>query len=93
MIQKKEQEVYFAIQGKHSLDSIFVTKNFFFQVWASKMFFDLHVSCRPGRLSTNQHILKSGLSLLIYHDNSYYKMSTINAEKIWYERYILQHSF
>ena len=28
-MQKKEQEVYFALQGKHSEDNIFVTKFFF----------------------------------------------------------------
>ena len=31
MMQKKEQEVYFALQGKHSEDNIFVTKFFFFR--------------------------------------------------------------
>ena len=48
-MQKKEQEVYFALQCKHSEDNTFVAKKFFFQEWASKRFFDLHVSCRPGR--------------------------------------------
>ena len=38
MIQKKEQEVYFAIQGKHSLDSIFVTKIFFVRYEHQKCF-------------------------------------------------------
>ena len=27
MMLKKEQEVYFALQGKHSYNDIFVTKN------------------------------------------------------------------
>ena len=31
MMQKKEQEVQFAFQGKHGLDNIFVTENFFFK--------------------------------------------------------------
>ena len=35
-MQKKEQEVYFALHCKHSLDNIFVTKKKFFQEWASK---------------------------------------------------------
>ena len=26
-----------------------------------KKFFDPHVSCRPGRVTVNQHIFKSGL--------------------------------
>ena len=35
---------------------------FFFQEWTSKRFFDPHVSYRPGRVTTNQHIFKSGLT-------------------------------
>ena len=35
-MQKKEQEVYFALHCKHSLDNIFLTKKKFFQEWASK---------------------------------------------------------
>ena len=31
MMQKKEQEVYFALQCKHSEDNTFVAKKFFFQ--------------------------------------------------------------
>ena len=30
MMQKEEKEFYFTLQGKHSWDNIFVTKNFFF---------------------------------------------------------------
>ena len=30
-MQKKEQEVYFALQGKHSLDNTFVIKKSFFR--------------------------------------------------------------
>ena len=33
-------------------------QNFFFQKWTSKKNFDLHVSCRPNRVTANQH--KSG---------------------------------
>ena len=33
-MQKKEQEVYFAVWGKHSSDNKFVTKKSFFQEWA-----------------------------------------------------------
>ena len=33
--------------------NIFVTK---------QKLFDLHVSCRPGQMTPNQHILKSGLN-------------------------------
>ena len=38
MMQKKEQEVYFALQGKHSLDNMFVTKNFYSRNEHQKMF-------------------------------------------------------
>ena len=31
MMQMKEQEVYFDLQGKHSYGNIFVTKKIFFQ--------------------------------------------------------------
>ena len=31
MMQKKEKEIYFALQGNHSYDNIFLTKNIFFQ--------------------------------------------------------------
>ena len=59
MMQKKEQDVYFfsrVIIAK----IIFVTKNIIFQEWASKKIFDLHVSCRLGRVMQYQHIFKSG---------------------------------
>ena len=36
-------------------------KKVFFQEWASKSFFNPHVSCRPAWVIANQHILKSGL--------------------------------
>ena len=48
MMQKKEQEVYFALQGKHSYDKL-------------KNFFDPHISCRPGRVTANQHVLGPAL--------------------------------
>ena len=35
-MQKKEEEVYFALHCKHSLDNIFLTDKIFFQEWASK---------------------------------------------------------
>ena len=37
-MQKKEREVYFALQGKHSLDNMFVTKNFYSRNEHQKMF-------------------------------------------------------
>ena len=62
MMQMKEQEVYFALQGKHSYGNIFVTKKIFFQEEASTRFFDLHISCIPSRVAANQRIFKSGLN-------------------------------
>ena len=38
----------------------FGTKRNFCQEWTSKKFFHPHVSCRPGRVTANQHICKSG---------------------------------
>ena len=54
-MQKNEQEVYLALQGKHSLENIIVTKHKI-QEWASKKIFDLQVSCRPGWVTANQHV-------------------------------------
>ena len=36
-------------------------KNFFFQGSVSRKIFDPYVSFRPGRMTANQHIFKSGL--------------------------------
>ena len=67
-MQKKEQEVYFALHCKHSSNNIFVTKKYFFRNEHKKIFFDPHVSCRPTIVTANQHIFKSGLN---YINNSY----------------------
>ena len=40
---------------------IFVTKKIFFLGMNIKKFFDPHVSCRPGRVTANQHIFKPSL--------------------------------
>ena len=37
-MQKKQQKVYFALQGKHSWDNIFVTKKYFFRNEHKKIF-------------------------------------------------------
>ena len=38
----------------------------YFQEWTSKKIFDPRVSCRPGRMTANQHIFESGLGLALY---------------------------
>ena len=43
--------------------NIFVTKKFFFRNEHQKKQFDMHVSCRPGRVTAKQYIFKSGLTL------------------------------
>ena len=60
-MQKKEQEVCVSLQGKHSWDNIFVTKNkILFRNAHQKTFFDPQVSCK---VTAYQHIFKSGLNL------------------------------
>ena len=49
------------------------TKEIFFQEWVSKQFFDLHVSCRVGRVTESQHIFKSDLIIFFLY--------TTNANK------------
>ena len=43
MMQKKEQGVYFALQGKHIYDNLFVAKKKKIQEWTSKKIIDQHV--------------------------------------------------
>ena len=46
--------------------NIIVTKKNFFQEWTLKKVFDPHVSCRPGRVTANQHIFNSGLITIFF---------------------------
>ena len=36
-----------------------------------KKFFGPHVSCRPGRVTVNQHIFKSGLSVRTFEEANF----------------------
>ena len=61
--------------------NIFVTKKNYFQEWTSKKFFDPHVSCRPARVTPNQHIFKSGLTLIFFILVNYYLLNCVSNKK------------
>ena len=60
MRKKKEQEIYFALQGNHSQEIYLWLKKKYSGI-SIKIFFDSPVSCRPGRVKANQHIFKFAL--------------------------------
>ena len=61
------------------------TKEIFFQEWVSKQFFDLHVSCRLGRVTESQHIFKSGLIIFfLYTTNANKENDNSNFSYQWF---------
>ena len=66
---------------------ICLSLNIFFQEWASKKKKKIgpHVSCRPGRVTANQHIFKPGLVCLKtrFSKNMYHIKTNTNLQINW----------